>query len=138
MRRISYAGNLARYYGATGESEYPDPENLCAVNEEPSDDKVLLISQDVIKEMREAPGTLGLGSKEDRARLMRSSDLLERGVPCAMVDPAVADASLVLLPGQGAVVPAEWNAAPGTTVTKCNPDAPAGLVVYPGTFDYAQ
>ena len=57
-----------------------------------------------------------------------------------MVDPIVADAPLVLLPGQSAVVPVEWGAAPGTTVTKCSthPDAPAGLTVYSGTFDHSQ
>ena len=62
VRRISYASNLARYYGITGDAKYVDRENVCAVDD--ADDNVQLISQDVIKTMKEAPGTLGLGARK--------------------------------------------------------------------------
>ena len=91
VRRISYATNLARYYGTTGETQSTDPEELCPVTEirvEGAEDSICLLSEDKISEMKEAPIVLGMGSKEDRARLMRSTNLVEKkGYPALRLTP---------------------------------------------------
>ena len=81
VRRLSYATNLARYYGTVGEIQSTNPEELCPVTEivvDGAGDSIQLLSEDKISEMKEAPIISGMGSKEDRARLMRSTHLVEK------------------------------------------------------------
>ena len=67
--------------------------------------------------------------------MLRTADLMERGIPYAVVDDEFNPDGVVLQPGEKGVLPVKWLAPPEVSITDCclHPDAPPGLDVQPGT-----
>jgi hypothetical protein len=69
----------------------------------------------------------------ESARLLRAASLMAHAAPSAQME-QIGLGSVILQPGERAVVPVRWNRPRKEVITECSthPEAPQGLIVLPG------